>query len=156
MHGGRLIIGVVVLAVFAVLVYFNSQALQNMMNTPPQTPTPEEAATVATVAWHVERANPDVTEDDYRFYEHAISIDVTFADGTTERYPLGNAYGCNDASAMPYQDGTRQIYGELNCYFAASGTDFTAFTENGTFMVERFKDDASGETAGETTVVLEL
>ena len=115
------------------------------------------------VEWRIELANPSITDaNNYRKYEQAIFIDVIRADNSIRGYSLGNAFGCaiKNTGFDEWSDdgGNRRILGIVDCYMAASGVRFTAFSDpaKGRFWVERLDDDASGRTGGKKTIVLEI
>lgn len=111
---------------------------------------------VESVGWTIEAANPGITNpDDYKQYEQAISIDVTFTDNTTQTYELGNAYGCTDSSAEARLD-DKNVLGKVTCYFSLTGVDFVAYAKDDGLVVEKHADDASGRTSGTKEVLLNL
>ena len=112
-------------------------------------------AQVEKINWNIEKANPSVTDaNDNRKYEQAISVDVTFADKSTKRYSLGTAYGCTGSNVESTQDG-KKILGKVNCYFALTGVDFIAYSQNGKFVVER-QDESAKDGSIKTTVLLQI
>ena len=111
--------------------------------------------TVEKIAWVIEKANPGVVDDnDYRKSEQAISVDVTFEDKTTKRFSVGKAYGCAVSNDLPSLAG-KKVLGFVNCYMALVGTGFTAYVENGRFVVER-GDESAKDGSVTKTVVLEI
>lgn len=121
------------------------------------TSTAPVSVAVAGIAWFIEPAYPEITnDDDYHKYFDKVAIEVTFADGTVKKYPLGEAPGCSRQDKPVSEQEGREIFGRVLCYFALSGTDFTAYSQDGTFVVEEYTDDPSGHTSGRTRVVLRL
>src|SRR3989344_3357719 len=112
------------------------------------------APIITKVEWRIERANPGVT-DSYKKDEQAIFVDVIRADNSVRGYSVGKAYGCAASSNFPTMPG-KKVLGFVNCYYSLSGVAFTAYLQNGRFVVERHDDDASGITSGKTAVVLEI
>lgn len=159
---GVLVAIVVGIAVLGGGAYFVLRTQTPMPPPPPvppasQTKTPAVAEkSVASIDWHIELASPSITNpDDYKKYEQAIAIDVTFTDKSTKRYDLGTSYGCTGTKKEAMEDG-KKVFGQVLCYFAASGVDFVAYQEGTQFIVERIDEDASGRTSGKTSVVLKI
>ncbi|HEY4526508.1 MAG TPA: peptidoglycan-binding domain-containing protein [Candidatus Paceibacterota bacterium] len=112
------------------------------------------APVITKVEWRIEPANPSAT-DSYKKDEQAIFVDVIRSDNSIRGYSVGKAYGCAASNDLPSLTG-KKVLGFVNCYYALSGVAFTAYEENGRFVVERHSDDASGRTSGITAVVLEI
>ena len=112
-------------------------------------------ASVQKVNWSITSAYPAMSDlDDNRKYEQVISIDVTFSDGSTKRYGVGNAHGCTGSSVESTED-SKKIHGKVSCYYALTGVGFTAYSENGKFIVER-GDESARDGSVNKTVVLEI
>ena len=114
-----------------------------------------DAVTVRKVSWNIEKANPAITsEDDFRLYEQKVAADVTFFDGTTKRYQLGTAYGCQGDTKNEITD-RKRFFGRVDCYFALTGTKFAAFSENRRFHIERY-DESAKDGSIKTSVLVEI
>jgi len=101
-----------------------------------------DATTVMNVSWSIEKANPQITnEDDYRINEQKIAADVTTLDGKTKRYDLGRAYGCTGKEMNEIED-HKIMFGKVECYYALSGVRFAAFLQKGGFRIERYDESA--------------
>jgi hypothetical protein len=113
------------------------------------------AAQLQKINWHIESANPSIVDaNDSRKYEQAISVDITLTDNTTKRYSLGTAYGCTGSTVESTQDG-KKVLGKVNCYFALTGVDFVAYSQNGRFVVEKQSESAK-DGSMQKIVVLEI
>lgn len=160
---GALVAIIIGLAVLGGGAYFVTNKKAPVLPPPPimapesQSGTPAVAEkSVASIDWHIELASPSITNpDDYKKYEQAIAIDVTFTDKSTKRYDLGTSYGCTGTKKEAMEDG-KKVFGQVLCYMAASGVDFVAYQEGTQFIVERIDEDASGRTSGKTSVVLKI
>ncbi len=107
------------------------------------------------INWNIALANPTITdENDFQKYAQAISIDVTFADNITKRYKLGNAYGCTGSTVQSTENG-KSVFGKVSCYYALTGVGFTAYSQNGKFIVER-GDESAKDGSVKKTILLEL
>ncbi len=94
---------------------------------------------VSEIKWNITKANEITDANDYRSSEQSISIDVTYTNGGTQRYELGNAYGCSvDQNHSP------MVLGKVDCYFALKGVTFTAFERDGLFVVTKSTSDGRG------------
>src|SRR3989338_4453325 len=114
-----------------------------------------DAITVRKVSWTIEKANPAITnEDDYRIHEQKIAAYVTTMDGTTREYNLGTAYGCTGDTKNEISDNKR-FFGRVDCYFALTGTEFAAFSQNRRFNIERYDESAKDGTI-KTSVLVEI
>ncbi len=112
-----------------------------------------DATTVRKISWNIEKANPAVTsQDDFHFYEQKIAADVTTYDGKTKEYDLGTAYGCTATTTNELQNNTIVI-GRVNCYYALTGTTFSAFKHNKGFRIERYDESAKDGSIATTTLV---
>ncbi len=101
-----------------------------------------DAITVRTVSWHIEKADPAITNrDDFHFYEQKIAADVTTYDSKTKRYDLGTAYGCTGTTTSELENHTIVI-GRVTCHLAESATTFVAFKGNGGFHIYRYDESA--------------
>ena len=118
--------------------------------------TSPSSSLVQKVTWTIFPANPTITdENDYRKYEQAISVNATFSDGTTKTYSAGKAYGCAAEGSVASTQNDKKILGQVNCYMALVGASFTAYTQNGKFIVER-GDESAKDGSVVKTVVLEI
>lgn len=112
-----------------------------------------DATTVEKVSWNIVKANADIiSEDDHRFYEQNIAVDVSFFDGTTKRYELGTARGCTGDTKNEISD-SKRFFGRVDCYFALTGTKFAAFNQNNGFRIERYDESAKDGSIKTTTLV---
>ncbi len=97
---------------------------------------------VQKINWGIEKSKAIIAEGyEYKKDEQAISIDVTFLDNSTKHYNLGTAYGCTGSTVQSIENG-RNIFGKINCYYSLSGVGFTAYSQNGKFIVERGDESA--------------
>lgn len=111
--------------------------------------------TVQKINWSIELANPKITdENDFQKHAQAISIDVTFTDNSTKHYKLGTAYGCTGSTIQSVENG-RNIFGKIKCYYSLSGVEFTAYSKNGKFTVER-GDESAMDGSIKTTLLLQI
>jgi hypothetical protein len=114
-----------------------------------------DATAVESVSWIIEKADPSITsEDDHRFYEQKIAVDITFKSGTTKRYDLGTAYGCTSDTKAEILD-RKRFFGRVDCYFALTGTKFAAFNQHNGFRIERY-DESAQDGSVKTTVLTEI
>src|SRR3989344_1099718 len=114
-----------------------------------------DAIAVEKISWNIEKANPTITsEDDSQFYEQKVASDVTTMDGTLRRYDLGTAYGCTGDTKNEIMNHKR-FFGRVDCYFALTGTEFAAFSQNRRFHIERYDESAKDGTI-KTNVLVEI
>lgn len=112
-----------------------------------------DAIAVEKISWSIEKADTTITnEDDHRFYEQKIAVDVTFKDSMTKRYDLGTAYGCTGDTKNEISDHKR-FFGRVDCYFALSGTKLAAFNQDNRFRIERYDESAKDGSIKTTTLV---
>src|SRR3989344_8958100 len=114
-----------------------------------------DATTVIKVTWSIEKANPEITnEDDYRMNEQKIAAEVTTLDGLTKRYDLGTAMGCTGKEMNKIED-HKIMFGKVDCYYALTGTKFAAFIQKGGFRIERY-DESAQDGSIKTSVLVEI
>lgn len=116
--------------------------------------TQQVKPTVEKTNWNIIKNPPSANKDDTKQYEEAISIDLTMSDKSTQRHDLGKAYGCTGSTIESIVDDSK-IFGSVTCYFALSGAGFTAYSENGKFIVER-GDESAKDGSVKKTVLLEI
>ena len=113
------------------------------------------AKTVQEINWNIRTANPDITDpENYRKDAQSIAVDVTFKDNSTKRYDLGTAYGCTGTTTQSIE-GDKTVLGKVECYYALTGVGFTAYFENGKFIVER-GDESAKDGSVQKTLLLEI
>lgn len=104
-----------------------------------------DATTVRKVGWSIETTNAEMNEQ-------KIAADVTTYDGKTKHYDLGTAHGCTGTATSELQNRTIVI-GRVDCYYALSGTTFTAFKHAKGFSIERYDEPAKDGSIATTSLV---
>lgn len=121
----------------------------------PAVTPPQQTLAVQKISWSITMANPTITDkNDYHMYENAIAVNVTFSDGSTKQYNVGKAMGCAGTTNESVE-GDKKVFGQVNCYYALTGTSFVAFSQGGKFIVER-GDESAKDGSVRKTVVLEI
>lgn len=104
-----------------------------------------DATTVRKVSWDIETINAEMNEQ-------KIAADVTTYDGKTRKYDLGTAHGCTGTTTNELA-GSTIVIGRVQCYYALSGTSFTAFKYGKGFSIERYDESAKDGRIATTTLV---
>ncbi len=133
----------------------SSSSQETVSSTPATQESSSTTSRPVSVSWDISLTNP--AADSYKKDEQSVVVIVTFDNGGTKRYELGTAYGC-ESDITKKTEGSRTVYGFVNCYYSLSGTAFIAYKvgSGGDFIIERRDDDASGRTDGKVTILVRL